>query len=41
MFRLQTTIRREGWHYLLGPVNLFDRAVFKAVGLLLIPAGMP
>ena len=40
MFRLQTTIRREGWYYLLILAVVFGGAVFKEVNLLLILAGM-
>ena len=40
VFRLQTTIRREGWYYLLILAVVFGGAVFKEVNLLLILAGM-
>jgi hypothetical protein len=41
MFRPQTTIRREGWYYLLILAVVLGGAVFKEVNLLLILAGMP
>ena len=40
MFRFQTTIRREGWFYLLVLVVVFGGALLKEVNLLLILAGM-
>ena len=40
MFRPQTTIRREGWYYLLILAVVLGGAVFKEVNLLLILAGM-
>jgi uncharacterized protein (DUF58 family) len=36
----QTTIRREGWYYLLILILVFGGAIFKEVNLLLILAGM-
>ena len=40
MFRPRTTIRREGWYYLLILAVVFGGAVFKEVNLLLVLAGM-
>jgi uncharacterized protein (DUF58 family) len=40
VFRFQTTIRREGWYYLLILVVVLGGALFKEVNLLLILAGM-
>ena len=40
MLRPRTTIRREGWFYLLIVAVVFGGAMFKEVNLLLILAGM-
>ena len=40
MFRLQTTVSREGWFYMAIVLIVFGGAVSKEVNLLLILAGM-
>ena len=40
MFRPQTTLRREGWYYLVIMAVVLGGAVFKEVNLLLILAGI-